>query len=497
VKSQSLSAIFPGLLISAVSHHSFPLVPPVCFPSYFSKQPSNPFIANSIPLPQNDPKMRQDDEGRLPRKPRGKRRDRDCRSCKSRGVKCDLNRPRCRPCVESGLPCGGYPQRLVWTAEAVAGRGVPSQQKRRKLSYGHLEVPTSLQGQDVLVQNAGVSQTNDCSTPERYSLIKRLEVFCHDIESIEGYPAGSRRYFSAEALRLINRISDFTPYCCPDPTHESIASQGSIASVQHHLAALNSLIQALDTANPVAFLGIAAFAFFEVCHGSFGEWQRHLHGARSLLDYHCRTRSELDRLSEEVIGLTEIVAHLVWFDALGAIIRGTTGLIFDDWHRQTLSPSFFSGVGCPAETFNFLVEVARVGTVADPLALCFQAIDQLCRLDSDPTDQGQAVNAYRCAAAIALLTRIEVGEETMAALRQAALASAVDRVCRIIASIPTSSRFYMHLAVTAYLAGTNATTVDECSIVRTYWQNCQITDFPHYPDGLARCEEKWKVKGLV
>lgn len=34
-------------------------------------------------------------------KPRGMRRDRDCRSCKLRDVKCDLNRPSCG---EVGMP---------------------------------------------------------------------------------------------------------------------------------------------------------------------------------------------------------------------------------------------------------------------------------------------------------------------------------------------------------------------------------------------------------
>jgi hypothetical protein len=48
-------------------------------------------------------------------KPRGMRRDRDCRSCKLRNVKCDLNRPSCgevgRPSLEQAhsFALAGFP----------------------------------------------------------------------------------------------------------------------------------------------------------------------------------------------------------------------------------------------------------------------------------------------------------------------------------------------------------------------------------------------------
>ncbi|KAH7025069.1 uncharacterized protein B0I36DRAFT_434582 [Microdochium trichocladiopsis] len=53
-------------------------------------------------------------------RPRGFRRDRDCRTCKARNVKCDLNRPSCGICVAEGIACQGYATTVRWASNAFA-----------------------------------------------------------------------------------------------------------------------------------------------------------------------------------------------------------------------------------------------------------------------------------------------------------------------------------------------------------------------------------------
>jgi hypothetical protein len=113
------------------------------------------------------------------------------------------------------------------------------------------------------------------------------------------------------------------------------------------------LNEALRRATPFAILGIVTFAVLGVIDGSFGDWQRHLYGAKSLLDCYCRIRADLDELSAVVIGLGEVIARLTWFDTMGAVVRWDTALIFDDWHRQLLldGGGFLDVVGCSPDTF--------------------------------------------------------------------------------------------------------------------------------------------------
>lgn len=446
-------------------------------------------------------------------KPRGIRRDRDCGSCKLRGIKCDLNRPRCLPCVQAELPCG-YVQKVVWATE-VSSEGFSSRSKRRPQSVLVVSppAPTGPGLPDYNAEPPGIVQEqnisgSDAQSTERLSLIKRLEGFCDRITAMhmDGRSSKAGGYLSGEAIRLVERIWDFMHARIPGYVyHYSMKSEEtpeSMESVRHYLEALMVLNETLATANPVALLGIATFAFFEVCDGPFGEWQCHLYGARSLLDHHCNSRLDLDRLSQEITGLTEIVAHLVWFDTIGTIIRGHTGLIFDDWHRQTLDESFFNGVGCPSETFNLFVDLAKVDIASNALDFSIRAMDQLLKVEKDQTDRAHSANAYRCTAVIAVLSRMrDVLDNNnynidSANSRSRALASAVDQVCEAIASIPSTSRYFTHLAATAYMAGLNANTVEQCNIVRSYWQNCRSVDFTHYMDAQARCEERWRVAGL-
>lgn len=451
---------------------------------------------------------------RLRGKPRGRRRDRDCHSCKARGIKCDLNRPQCLPCVRSGLPCGGYPQRVVWVGETQSDKKhknttpglVPSSTilpvtsiHSTLSSHGSSSASISTPPPEGRPQTTErrVGETADLgvySTVNQYSFVKRLKAFYEQIKCAEGWSKERGDYLSDEAIQLVSRIWDFARSRIQgyDNTTSSRAEEAiSMESVRYQLIALMGLNEAMESAHPVALFGIATFAFFEVCHGAFGEWQCHLHGARSLLDFRCHNRADLDILNREIPGLTEIVAHLVWFDTMGTIIRGTQGLIFEDWHRETLNESFFAVVGCPQTAFDVFVKLAKLDANFEALDLSFLAMDQLLQLDSsDATDRGRTASAFRCTAAIAALGRIGNASSPSWSM---ALSTAVNRACEIIALIPPTSGFYIHLAATAYLAGINATTERQRSVVRTYWQYCRSGDFPHYPDGQERCEEKWRA----
>jgi Fungal Zn(2)-Cys(6) binuclear cluster domain/Fungal specific transcription factor domain len=434
--------------------------------------------------------------GKRKGKPRGIRRDRDCQSCKLRGIKCDLNRPRCQPCVQSGLPCGGYPQRVVWASDSNSGQ-------RRAARETTAATTPALSQESTTPPDDGPKQTPHMeATPNlpmherymtfnQYSFIKRLAGFYEQIKDADSQSRGG--YLSQEAVDLVSRIWDFIR--AKMKGHDDSTQKHLIDSVHFHVEALMRLTEAIDKAHPIALFGIATFAFFEVCDGSFGEWQCHLNGARSLLDFHCRNKADLDRLSHEIIGINEILAHLVWFDTMGAIIRGSKGLIFDDWHRETLSDGFFASVGCPLDTFHLFVTLAKAGNNMTALDLSFEALDQLLLCgEPDSSDTALVENAWRCTAAIAILSQIGTAGSLS---RRKALSTAVDKACRVISIIPPTSGIYIHLAATAYLAGIHATHPQQCDVVRSYWGNCRASDFPRYPDGQAKCEDKWRAEGLA
>ncbi|KAF4451107.1 hypothetical protein FALBO_16376 [Fusarium albosuccineum] len=465
-------------------------------------------------------------------KPRGIRRDRDCRTCKLRGVKCDLNRPRCLPCVQSGLACGGYPQRVVWASEAFASTSKPTPDTRIE----HHEQPRVLSSPtadlerttDELDRNRALVEHTLAT--DQHNLIGRLLAFCRSLKTTRALPRSNSNEIQSldvdQALGLISRVDEFlqariqrhgSASYVPSPTSPSLVENTPFQPDSpendtfeiHRLAALASLSEVLKTADPVAFLGIAVFAFFEVVSdGAFGEWDCHLRGARSLLDYHCSSLDELQSLSHRITGLTEIVAYFGWWDTVGVVLRHSTSrtrakdrLIFDDWHRSILGDEFFNAVGCSSETFWLFVSLAKGEEQFDELddqGQLLQAMSQLMKLGMDTTERGKCFDTYRCAAAIAVLTwqdPVDSNENTEP--YKTTLASAVDRICRTIESASPCSRFYIHMATPAYLAAMRATSPWHCDILRSYWQNCQMGELPRYSGAGLQCEETWRHKGLV
>ncbi|KAJ5114993.1 Protein of unknown function DUF3468 [Penicillium alfredii] len=400
------------------------------------------------------------------KKPRGIRHDRDCRRCKLKGIKCDLNRPRCQACLQGGAACY-YPQRVVWMEEkSTRGSSLKS-------------IPRSWKPQTTL----DVVNTHRISSHypavNLYSFVDLLADFYQQIQSRSGS-------IPDDAIQLIFRTLSFARSRLHDANHDH--------SIQSHVVALTNLRKLIESADPIALFGIATFAIFEVCCGSFGNWHCHLQGAHSLLDLHCRNTADFYELCRGTPGLAEVLAYLVWFDATGALVRDSH-LIFEDWHRDTLLPSFFDSVGCPPDTFQLFVYLVKQeeSSISGSVDLSARAMDQILRLDSgESSDRGLAAIVYRCAGAIVAFSRAGSPVDHAATTVHAnVISSMVDRVCEAIARIPTTSRFYVHLATPAYLTAKHACTATHYEVLRAYWQNCRRGDFPRYPDAQAQCERRW------
>jgi hypothetical protein len=256
------------------------------------------------------------------------------------------------------------------------------------------------------------------------------------------------------------------------------------------------LNEALRRTTPFAILGIATFAVLEVIDGTFGDWQRHLYGAKSLLDCYCRNRADLDELSAVVIGLDEVIARLTWFDTMGAVVRGDTALIFNDWHRQLLlDGGFLDVVGCSPDTFEMFISIAKGEASRNMLTVCFQAMDELLKLSPPGScDLSRVMDLNRCAAVIALVGRVR--DEATASIRRSVFLSAVEYICRLISTAPLSSFFITHTAVPVYLAGMGATTSQHCGTIRAYWKLCVAAGVPRSADAMERCEVQWREMGL-
>ncbi|KAJ5111303.1 hypothetical protein N7532_001838 [Penicillium argentinense] len=240
-------------------------------------------------------------------------------------------------------------------------------------------------------------QTNlDSKIPiNLYGFIDLLSHFSQEIQS-------SKQELPDEAIELISRTLSFA--------QSRLQGTDDKDSIQSHLTALANLSKVIESAHPVALFGIGTFAMFEVCCGPFGRWHRHLQGARSLLDLHCQNQADIDALTQQIPGLADVLAYLVWFDVTGTLVREDASLIFDDWHRKILTPTFFESVGCPPDTFDLFVDLARSNPIESNIVdLSTRAMDQILSLDTTDnptTDRALAATVYRSASALLSFARL-------------------------------------------------------------------------------------------
>lgn len=402
------------------------------------------------------------------KKPRGVRRDRHCDRCRAKGTKCDLNRPTCRACKISGASCR-YPHRVKWMTGANNGDDKP------------ISATETDKAQKTCTESA--TSGDQKTTINLYGFIDLLAQFYQEIQS-------SKPDLPNETVQLISRTLRFA---------QSRLKGSDRRSIQSHLMALGNLSKVIESGHPIALFGIATFAIFEVCCGSFGQWHRHLHGARSLLDLHCHSREDIDRLASQMPGLTDVLAYLLWFDVTGALVR-ESDLIFDDWHREIMSSQFLDSVGCPPDTFQLLARLSRHNTPLDILDMNSRAMEQILSLEStDTSDRGLTAQIYRYTSAMGTLRKFALNLDPGAGSshHDKVLSSLADRICDAISKIPPSSCFYVHLGTPAYLTGMYASKAQHCDILRAYWRNCQNGEFPRYPDAQEQCEVRWRSKSIV
>lgn len=404
------------------------------------------------------------------KKPRGIRRDRHCHRCRARGVKCDLNRPRCQPCQRNDQAYH-YPQRVVWMGERTASAqkhpASPILQVQSHADQGHQ--PHSRLNTDIPIN--------------LYGFINLLSDLYREMRS-------TQQDAPDEAIQLISRTLSFA--------RSRLQGDNNKGAIQSHLVALTNLSKVIESAHPIALFGIATFAMFDVCCGSFGEWHCHLHGARSLLDLHCSSKTELDSLINRTPGLADVLVYLVWFDVTGALVQDRA-LIFEDWHRKILCSTFFNSVGCPPDTFHLYANLAERYTERNTLELSSLAINQVLLLDGgDSTDRNLAAVVSRCAGAIVAFSRAALNNtnDSTSTVHSSVISAMVDRVCGAVSRIPVTSRFYVHMATPVYLAGMHATSNSQCDVLRAYWRNCQQCEFPRYPDAREQCERRWRSRSI-
>ena len=426
------------------------------------------------------------------KKPRGIRHDRHCYRCRMSGIKCDLNRPRCQPCLQQDVSCQ-YPQRVKWMSEKTNPVQAPKSSPRVSPSSPSSNTTSSI---STTINNHHDQTDLHANVPiNLYGFIDLLSHFYQEIQS-------SKQELPNEAIELISRTLSFARF--------RLQGTDDKDSIQSHLTALSNLSRVIQSAHPVALFGIGTFAMFEVCCGSFGQWHRHLQGARSLLDLHCHNQSDIDHLTRQIPGLADVLAYLVWFDVTGALVREDGALIFDDWHRKCLHWGFFESVGCPPDTFDLFVHHVKMESESQSNTLELQsnivdlstrAMDQILHLNStDTSDSSLAASVYRYAGAIcafAQINRSQHDTRTNEHSHSSVLSDMVDHACNAISNLPITSRFYVHLATPAYLIGQYATHSRQCEVIRTYWRNCRLCEFPRYPDGQEQCERHWVNRGII
>ena len=131
------------------------------------------------------------------KKPRGIRHDRDCGRCKVRGIKCDLNRPRCQACLQGGEACN-YPQRVVWVDDKK-----PKRPKGTSPQIHNAETPNV--------------EAYKSASINLYGFIDLLDAFCQQIQF-------SSRDIPEEGIQLISRTLSFARSRVQDANNKESSS---------------------------------------------------------------------------------------------------------------------------------------------------------------------------------------------------------------------------------------------------------------------------------
>ncbi|ANB13459.1 hypothetical protein AWJ20_1750 [Sugiyamaella lignohabitans] len=234
-----------------------------------------------------------------------------------------------------------------------------------------------------------------------------------------------------------------------------------------------------------AIFSILAFTYFDVCQGSFGNWHRHLQGARSLLDLHCTNKQELLELFTNTPGLQHAVTLLNWYDVTGVIATQDRPFIFESWHREAIDDKFFSLVGCPRNIFRLIPEIYKDSrSLPEAVSMALNEVLLVDHAENSYIDR--AGNAWKYASLLMALERCPSTRSystSMETLRE--------KVIESIAAIPFDTALSQHIAVIVYMTARKVSKDEHRDIIRRYWNFWSSERFPLYADALWQCEQWW------
>lgn len=408
-------------------------------------------------------------------KPRGIRHDRDCTTCKTRRVKCDLNRPKCGQCLRDQVSCGGYSRRIVWRAPHSTSTPPPSiiGQRSRGIGPHWVNDPPSQAPVecDALVRDAQIVVDDSNWTTHYVNYLnhfrKRDQLELDTPQPGNTSPKDPLLSVWHFAWKRMMRNADNASDVDPDLSNT---------------AAIKALLQAIDQEGIEAIFGIATFAFIDVYKAPFGAWSRHLRGARAVLDLHSPTPERFSQLCLKVKGLQEVLSLLCWYDVTGLMVRRDRHLIFEDWHRDLMDGSLFDLVGCPSDAFKLLAAVAKEGFESScrPPELYIGATSQLLKVSRGSNEHELLCDAWRYAVVLAVH---EAGSGVQKEGLEAVTDGIADLICNILQTVSVKSAKYRHLPFAAFMAGRHAQSVEHLQAVQTYWRCCSSLETPIYPDG--------------
>ncbi|EXJ92675.1 hypothetical protein A1O3_01227 [Capronia epimyces CBS 606.96] len=431
---------------------------------------------------------------RLKGKPRGVRRDRDCLTCKRRQVKCDLNRPGCEICKDAGLKCQGYRVTVKWVDDGKQQRGAPRPSKRSRRTTTTTTTTTT------------ITASSDTTSP-------RSSVDDVDIQSINWTTdiSSALQYFAAK-LDLGRCQSALSPTSAPSPNTDDMSDIWKFAwkrTASHvgrpdknvnddddpqflHLAALSALSRMVRAGHIFAIFGITTFAFLDVREGPFGDWGRHLQGARALLNIHCGNLAEFTQVCDSTPGLQQAVSLLNWYDVMGSVVHQDRQLVFDAFHREYMDDSLFELTGCERETFQLYINVVhrREPHSFDMEKLYHLTVIQLLKLqtqhdDQDSSQQSLIRDAWRLGAVLACVGRSAFSSECLLIVTMV-----IDKLCTIISTIRQNNEAYLHLALPVYLIGVHGTKDKHQAQVKLYWSFFNCRKVPEYPHAQELCDHE-------
>lgn len=430
-------------------------------------------------------------EKRRKGKPRGIRRDRDCSTCQDRGIKCDVNRPSCGQCRRDDLICPGFAIRVRWAADAtnadstavttsnngiLASAGV----SESKINEGVDATSTST---DLRVEQNSPSSTipSRASVEDSPNWTSNLADYLHYFTSKYAQARVARNPHDGAAPDDPGGVAGVWHFAW-DHISQRLRESGSQHALNKHLLysrALQGLNQAVQESDILAIFGMTTLAFLDVREGPFGRWARHLCGAKALLDLHCQDFEALSQLYSTTPGLKQAVSLLQWYDVMGLVIHQDRHLIFDDFHRRDMDPTFFELVGCAQDTFRLYVEIAQGYTTAAPHQAYHRMCTQLLKVSHSPDNEMLLLqDAWRYAAFYVALDYLH--PDSVKETDEAA-ALVADSICDIVDKImPLENHLFVHLKVQVFFMGIFAPKEHHLHKADSFWRFCESLSPPSY-----------------